>query len=457
MATAMRFTATDLAQATDGVLHVPAGTPDLGGAAMDASRIEVDGVAIDSRVVRRGQLFVPIVAERDGHDFIEAAVAAGAVLVLTQERAPDDVASIAVADTSAALLDVGRLARRQLSTLVVGITGSVGKTSTKDLAASALARRWRTTASERSFNNELGVPLTLANAPEGTQAAVVEMGARGRGHVELLCDVAKPTVGVVTAVVHAHTEMFGSIDEVAIAKGELVESLPAAGTAVLNLDDERVAAMASRTAARVLGYSVAGAPGADVAASGIVLDDHLRATFRLHTPSGDAEVLLAVHGEHQVANALAAAGAALACGVSLEDTAAGLGDAILSPWRMELHRAPSGAVVLNDSYNANPTSMAAALRALAAVPARRRVAVLGLMAELGDRSLVEHEAVLALADELGIDVVPFETTAYGSAPAAEGIDSALTALGPIGDGDAVLVKGSRVAGLERVAAALSEG
>lgn len=449
MATAMRFTATDLAQATDGALHVPAGTD------ISTDELEVDGVAIDSRLLRGGELFVPIVAERDGHDFIPAAVAAGAALVLTQERVRDDVPCIAVADTSAALLDVGRLARRHLPTLVVGITGSVGKTSTKDLTASALARRWRTTASERSFNNELGVPLTLANAPEGTQAAVVEMGARGRHHIELLCDVAHPTVGVVTAVVHAHTEMFGSIEEVAVAKGELVESLPAAGTAVLNADDGRVVAMASRTAARVLRYTVSGARGAELAATEIALDDDLCPRFRLHTPSGDADVRLAVHGEHQVGNALAAAGAALACGVPLDDIAAGLGDAVLSPWRMELHRAPSGAVVLNDSYNANPTSMAAALRALAAVPARRRVAVLGLMAELGDRSLVEHEAVLALADELGIDVVPFETTAY-RAPAAEGVDGALAALGPLGDGDAVLVKGSRVAGLERVAAALTD-
>jgi UDP-N-acetylmuramoyl-tripeptide--D-alanyl-D-alanine ligase len=435
----MRFSATDLAAAAGGVVH--------------GDDVEVDGVSIDSRAVRGGELFVPIVAERDGHDFIAAAVASGAAAVLTQERVPEGVTAIAVADTAAALLDVGRLARKRLGTMVVGITGSVGKTSTKDLLAACLARRWRTAASERSFNNELGVPLTLANAPEGTQAAVVEMGARGRGHVALLCDVARPTIGVVTAVVHAHTEMFGSIDEVAAAKGELVEALPAAGTAVLNADDGRVAAMADRTAARVLRYSVAGAAGADLVADGLTLDDDLRGRFTLRSPFGSAAVVLGARGEHQVANALAAAGAALACGVAVDEVAAGLADAVLSPWRMDLRRARSGALVLNDSYNANPASMAAALRSLAAAPARRRVAVLGLMAELGDRSQVEHEAVLALADELGIVVIPFETAAYG-APAAEDVDGALAALGELGDGDAVLVKGSRVAGLERVAAAL---
>jgi UDP-N-acetylmuramoyl-tripeptide--D-alanyl-D-alanine ligase len=436
----MRFSATDIGAAAGGSVHGDGAT-------------EVDGVAIDSRSVRGGELFVPIVAERDGHDFIAAAVAAGAAAVVTQERVPEGVVAIAVA---AALLDVGRLARRRLGTMVVGITGSVGKTSTKDLLAVCLSRRWRTAASERSFNNELGVPLTLANAPEGTQATVVEMGARGRGHVALLCDVARPTIGVVTAVVPAHTEMFGSIEEVAAAKGELVETLPAAGTAVLNADDARVAAMAARTAARSLLYTVDGTAGADLVAEGLRLDDELRGHFMLRSPFGSAEVRLVARGEHQVGNALAAAGAAFACGVAVEEVAAGLGDAVLSPWRMDLRRAPSGALVLNDSYNANPASMAAALRSLAAVPARRRVAVLGLMAELGDRSQVEHEAVVALADELGIDIIPFETVAYG-APAAEGIDGALAALGDLGDGDAVLVKGSRVAGLERVADALLRG
>jgi UDP-N-acetylmuramoyl-tripeptide--D-alanyl-D-alanine ligase len=439
----MRMRASDVADATSGALEGP--------------DVELDGVAIDSRLVHGGELFVPIVAERDGHDFVADALRGGALATLAHRRVdtPTGVARIDVADTSAALLDIGRLARRRLGSLVVGITGSVGKTSVKDLCAAALATRWPTAASERSFNNELGVPLTLANAPSGTKAAVIEMGARGKGHVALLCDVARPTVGVVTAVVAAHTELFGSIDDVAAAKAELVEALPAAGTAVLNADDPRVAAMAARTAANVLTYSALGAPGADLVAEDVRVDDDLRPAFVLRSPSGSVEIALEVRGAHQVANALAAAGAAMACGVALHDLAAGLAAAVLSPWRMDLRRAPSGALVLNDAYNANPASMAAALRSLAALPAVRSLAVLGVMAELGTGSEVEHARVVALADELGIDVIAFETTWYGLPP-AEGVDGVLAALGPLSDGDAVLVKGSRVAGLERIAAALLE-
>ena len=437
----MRFRASEVAAAVGGSLHGP--------------DVDVNGAAIDSRQVQGGELFVPVVADRDGHDFIAAALAAGAAATLTQLAVPDsgNASTIAVADTGAALLDLGRLARTRLGVLVVGITGSVGKTSVKDLAAAVLGERYPTAASERSFNNELGVPLTLANAPDGTKAAVVEMGARGRGHIELLCSVARPTVGIVTSVALAHTELFGSIDEVAAAKGELVEALPGAGTAVLNADDERVLAMAARTRARILRYSMAGGGGAELRADDVVLDAELRPRFRLRSPWGDADVVLAVRGEHQVGNALAAAGTALACGASPEQVAAGLATATLSPWRMELARTPEGAVVLNDAYNANPTSMAAALRSLAALPARRRFAVLGLMAELGPVSEGEHARMVTLADEHGIEVIAVGTTAYGIPP-VEGIDGVLAALGPLDDGDAVLVKGSRVAGLERVAAAL---
>jgi len=388
---------------------------------------------------------VPIVSERDGHDFIPDALSAGAAAYLTA-RPPVGGTAIEVEETGTALLSCGRLARDRLPDRVVGITGSVGKTSVKDLLAAALATTLRTAASERSFNNELGVPITLLGAPDATEAVVLEMGSRGAGHIRRLCEVGRPTVGIVTSVAPVHTEMFGSLEGVAAAKGELVESLPSSGTAVLNADDPRVAAMAGRTAARVLAYGERG----EVRAEAVELDGELRPSFLLRSPWGGAEVSLAVRGAHQVGNALAAAAAALACGVPLEAAAVGLGAAAMSPLRMDLRRTASGALVLNDSYNANPASMAAALRALAALPGSgRRVAVLGPMAELADPSGA-HAEVAALASELGIEVIAAATALYGVEPA----DDPVAAVGPLGAGDAVLVKASRAARLERIAETL---
>jgi UDP-N-acetylmuramoyl-tripeptide--D-alanyl-D-alanine ligase len=350
-----------------------------------------------------------------------------------------------------ALLDLGRGARRRLPDRVVGVTGSVGKTSVKDLLAAALAPTFRVAASAGSFNNEFGVPLTLVNAADDAEAVVVEMGARGPGHVALLCDVAAPTIAVVTQVAAAHTAVMGDLDAIARSKGELVEALPSKGTAVLNAEDPRVAAMAARTSAAVVRFGA----GGDVVAEDVRLDDELRPTFRLRTPAGDADVRLGVAGRHQVDNALAAAGAALAAGAPVESVAEGLGAARLSPMRMALGRSPSGAVVLNDAYNANPASMAAALRALAAVPARRRIAFLGTMAELGERAAAEHREVAALAAELGVQVVAVAEPAYGVevVPDVDAAAARARDLG-LGDGDAVLVKASRVARLERLADAL---
>ncbi len=415
------------------------------GGALSGPDVEVDGATNDSRSLRPGQLFVPLVAERDGHEFVPAALAAGAAAYLTA-RPPVEATAIVVDDTGSALLACGRLARTRLPERVVGVTGSVGKTSVKDLLAATLASTWATAASERSFNNEIGVPLTLLGAPDGTEAVVLEMGARGVGHIRLLCEVGRPTVGVVTSVAAVHTELFGSIEEVAVGKGELVEGLPPSGTAVLNADDERVAAMAARTAARVLRFGRAG----EVRAEAVACDDELRPSFRLCTPWGDAPVRLEVRGAHQVANALAAAAAALACGVTLPAVAEGLGAAVASPLRMDLQRTRGGAVVLNDAYNANPTSMAAALRALAALPgAGRRVAILGPMTELADPAAA-HAEVAALAAQLGIELIPTATPLYGPPPA----DDPVGAAGLLGQGDAVLVKASRAARLERTAAAL---
>jgi UDP-N-acetylmuramoyl-tripeptide--D-alanyl-D-alanine ligase len=411
--------------------------------------VVVSGASIDSRSTRAGQLFVPVVADRDGHDFIADALAAGAAAYLTSQAPLGHGTAVVVGDTVAALQAAGRLARSNLEGPVIGVTGSVGKTSVKDLLASVLGRRFATAASERSFNNELGVPLTLLDAPDGTEAVVVEMGARGIGHIAQLCAIASPTVGIVTRVAAVHTELFGSVEEVARAKGELVAALPPEGTAVLNAADARVAAMAARTEAAVVTFGATG----DVRAEALELDDDLRPRFQLRSPWGEAAVQLGVRGLHQVDNALAAAAAALVCGASLDDVVAGLADGVLSPWRMDLRTAPSGALVLNDAYNANPTSVAAALESLAVLPAVRRTAVLGIMAELGDRSDEDHAAIGARAREMGVRLIAVAAPAYGGEDVAT-VEEAAARLSGAGEGDAVLVKGSRVAGLERLAALL---
>ncbi|MBV8160185.1 MAG: UDP-N-acetylmuramoyl-tripeptide--D-alanyl-D-alanine ligase [Acidimicrobiia bacterium] len=414
--------------------------------------VTVDGAAIDSRTLRPGALFVPMVAERDGHEFISDALARGAAAYLTA-RPPVGGTAVAVEDTSAALAALGRWARRRLPGPVVGITGSAGKTSTKDLLGAVLQRVLPTVVSERSFNNELGVPLTLVNGDDGTRAAVLEMGARGAGHIAWLCDMARPDVGLVTNVSAAHTELFGSVEAVALAKGELVAALPASGTAVLNAEDERVRRMSARTEARVVTFGVT---EGDVRAVDAVVDDELRVSFRLVSPWGEADVRLGARGAHQAANAAAAAAAALALGVPVDHVAAGLASAVLSPWRMEVTRTPEGVLVINDAYNANPASTAAALRALAAAPAGRRIAVLGPMLELGELSEGEHRRIGALARSLGIEVLSLGAPGYGVRSVGS-VDEALGALGALGVGDAVLVKASRAAGLERLAARLTGG
>ncbi len=445
----MHWSAAQIVDATQGTLHR---------AGEEGARLA--GVGIDSRRMNRGMLFVAVRADRDGHDFITAAVAAGAGGYLAEPDRVDDVdvpgdtVIVAVADTKVALGALGGAARDRLTGPVVGITGSVGKTSTKDLAAAALGTTFRVAANERSFNNELGVPLTLANAPGDTNVAVVEMGARAPGNIRHLCAVARPTIGVVTAVAASHTETFGSIDGVAEAKAELIACLPASGTAILNGDDHRVAAMAARSAAPVVLWSAEGRPGADVTAHDIRIDDHLRASFVLRSPWGSVPIALEVRGRHQVGNALAAASVALCCGADLDGVSTGLALAQLSPWRMEVRPTPDGGVVVNDAYNANPTSMEAALRSLAALVADRRVAILGAMAELGVDEAGEHRRVAALAADLGIEVVVMGTDLYGLRP--EGDMAALaTRVGKIGPGVAVLIKGSRVVGLERLAALLA--
>jgi UDP-N-acetylmuramoyl-tripeptide--D-alanyl-D-alanine ligase len=436
--------------------------------------VDADGSALvtgpperDSRAMQPGGLFVAVVGERvDGHDFTGAAMAAGAVAALAQR--PTGVPTVVVPDPVAALALLARSVRERLDCAVIGITGSQGKTSTKDLLAQVLTPAGPTVAPVGSLNNELGVPLTVLRADEATRHLVVEMGARGIGHIRALCEVALPTVGLVLNVGVAHLGEFGSREGIALAKGELVESLPPDGLAVLNADDPLVIAMASRTRARVVTYGRS--DSADVRVLDLEVDAGGRPRFGLLAHGERVMVHLRLMGEHQALNAAAVAAVALGLGLRLGDVAATLADAsATSAMRMEPHERADGALILNDAYNANPDSMRAALRTLRVVAegrGARALAVLGSMRELGPGSSAEHEAVGRFAAEAGVDRLlvvgaeaePIHTGAVGSrswAGASSTVadaDAALALLrAEVAPGDVVLVKASRAEGLERVA------
>jgi UDP-N-acetylmuramoyl-tripeptide--D-alanyl-D-alanine ligase len=288
---------------------------------------------------------------------------------------------------------------------VVGLTGSSGKTTTKDYIGQLLSRLGPTIAPAGSLNNELGFPYTVLQATTETRFLVLEMGARNVGHIRYLADIARPDVGVVLNVGQSHIATFGSLEGTALAKGELVEALPAEGVAVLNADDPRVAGMAPRTRARVL--LVGESPDAAVRASGVTLDGEGHASYELTAAGRSGPVRLGVAGRHQVGNTLAAAAVALSLGMEFDDVVTALGEVgIASVRRMDVFRRPDGVTVIDDSYNANPSSMAAALRALASMAdGRRTIAVLGYMAELGDFERSSHEQMGRLAAELGVDRV----------------------------------------------------
>jgi UDP-N-acetylmuramoyl-tripeptide--D-alanyl-D-alanine ligase len=437
----------------------------------------VSALTADSRTVMPGALFVALPGERaDGHDFVAAATAAGAVASLTKYPIAGALCLV-VADPLVAL---GRLSRYLVDRAsaaglrVVGITGSVGKTSTKDLLAHVLERAGPTVAAVGNLNNELGVPLTVARVDEQTRFLIAEMGARGIGHIAYLCEIAPPRIGVVLNVGQAHVGEFGGQAAIAQAKGELVESLPADGWAVLNVDDPLVWAMRRRTNAQVLPWSTVQPLKSGVWASGLVGDAYGRYSLTLHERRNgklqhDQQVRLRLIGRHQVANAVAGAAAAVALGLDLEQVAAALSAATpRSPWRMELHDRPDGVTVINDSYNANPDSMRAALRTLAELgrTGRNTWAVLGDMLELGELAPREHAAIGRFAAELGIEnlvaVGDYAARITGAAsdagfPSARAVALAnkadATALVTAGlrPGDVVLVKASRALALDTVA------
>ncbi|MGH4013290.1 MAG: UDP-N-acetylmuramoyl-tripeptide--D-alanyl-D-alanine ligase [Pseudonocardiaceae bacterium] len=487
------MTLAEVAGAVGGAVHGCEGTELVSGS-----------VECDSRRVGPAGLFVAVPGARvDGHDFAAAAVAAGATGVLAGRPvdAPSVLAPAAAAGSAstpaaaagsastpyalaadadgvgaAVLAALARLARAVVDELsqpraevpaglrVVGLTGSSGKTSTKDMVAALLAPLGPTVAPPGSFNNEIGHPWTALRAEAHTRHLVLELSARGIGHVAQLCQVAPPSIGVVLNVGSAHLGEFGTRDAVAAAKGELVEALPAEGIAVLNADDAAVAAMDRRTAAQVVRFGLSAA--AHVRATDITLDDRGRPSFRLVTPVGETEVRLAVPGEHQVSNALAAAAVALELGATPAGIAAVLAGYLpVSRWRMEVTERSDGVTVVNDAYNANPESVAVALRTLVAMAGvqRRSWAVLGPLGELGVAEAVAHRDIGILAARLGVDrlvVVGERAQPMHVGFSGDGLSSVLVpdvpaALellrGELAPGDVVLVKASRAVGLERIA------
>jgi UDP-N-acetylmuramoyl-tripeptide--D-alanyl-D-alanine ligase len=429
--------------------------------------VVVDAVATDSRAMPPGRpLFVALPGEQaDGHAFAADAVARGALAVLASRPLPDlDVPVVVVADTWVALRTLAGAVRRRVDPVAVAITGSVGKTTVKDLTAAAVGAAHRTHAASGSYNNELGVPLTLLGIAGDTEVVVTEVGARRVGDIDLLGRLVAPDVAVVTAVAGVHLELFGTLDAVARTKAELVACLDPDGVAVLNVADPRVAAMAERAPSVLrVGTDVA---DADVRATRVVLDRRARAAAEIATPWGPTEVRLPVAGRHHVLNALLALAVAGHLGGDLDAAAAAIARAAVSPWRGAVDEA-GGVVVVNDAYNSNPLAAAAALDTLQAIERTGRTwAVLGLMAEIGATSYDEHRALGRRCAEHGVDhlvVVGADAApmAAGAVDAGmppgnvEEVDDAAAALAllvpRVGPGDVVLVKASRVAGLEAVA------
>ncbi|MFH8738046.1 UDP-N-acetylmuramoyl-tripeptide--D-alanyl-D-alanine ligase [Streptomyces sp. NPDC017964] len=451
------LTLTEIADATGGTVH---DAPD--------PQMRVTGrSASDSREVGPGGLFVAVAGARvDGHDFVDQAVTTGAACVLATR--PVGVPAVVVPDVTAAL---GRLAQHVLTRTgaqVVALTGSAGKTNTKDLLAQVLTNHGDTVATPGSFNTEIGLPLTVMRAAESTRYLVLEMGARHLGDIAYLTSLTPPQIGVVLNVGSAHVGEFGSREVIATAKGELVESLPPAdqgGVAVLNADDELVAAMATRTTAAVVTYGTV--ESADIRATGINVTAG-RASFTLHTPDGSAPVTLRLLGAHQVHNALAVAAAVHALGMDTDRIAQALSAAEpVSAGRLQILERADGVTIINDAFNANSESMRAGLETLTSVAGdRRTVAVLGEMKELGDTAKAAHADVGRLVGELGIDVLVTvgttdEMTALADAarPAsplriesADDPDVLLPLLNRLlKSGDVVLVKASKSVGLEKFA------
>jgi UDP-N-acetylmuramoyl-tripeptide--D-alanyl-D-alanine ligase len=425
---------------------------------------EFHEIAIDSRKLAPGNLFAALHgAQLDGHSFLDAAAAAGAAGALVLRVREMALPQIVVSNVEAALANAARVARAQFTGVVIGIAGSNGKTTVKEMLAAILALRGPCLATRGNLNNHLGVPMTLLRLDTSHRSAVIEMGANRRGDVEQLVQIARPDIGLITNAGAEHLEGFGSLEGAARAEGEMVSALPESATAVINADDTYASLWRASTAARVVTFGLRGE--ADFRAAELqfeVGDQGFRSRFRLCTGGGEVAVQLALAGRHNIYNALAAAAAAVSAGASLEQVAQGLAQMRAVRGRLEFRRTRHGAWLIDDSYNANPSSARAALEVLSELPGRRWL-VLGDMAELGEFAESSHHELGELARSQGVERL-YSLGAL-AALAAERFGAGGTAFGDAGeltralDADLspevrLLIKGSRVNRLERVVDAL---
>ena len=440
-----------------------------------SSEALITGVVTDSRIVTKGDCFVALVGERfDGHDFIDSACRSGASAVVYSNRSKldpssvdPDVSFVLANDTQQAYQSIARGYRRRFTIPVVGVTGSNGKTTTKDMTAAVLAERGDVAATEKNFNNDIGLPMTLLQVERHHKAAVVEMGMRGPGEIARLASVALPTIGVVTNVGPVHVEFFGSVEGVAEEKGALIRALTEQGAAVLNADDPHVKAMASQTKARVVTFGIEEA--AVVRAENISLLGLDGSEFTLVWPSGKTRVRLHIPGRHHIYNALAAAAVGLAAGLGLEDVKAGLQRFRAAKMRTDVVKLGSDIVLIDDAYNSSPLSAKAAIDVLAGAKGKRKVAVLGDMLELGDYAVDAHRTLGRQAARAEVDVlVAVGENARHVAGALEDVrgertnvvvcssagEASRIVCELVKPGDTVLVKASRGIALEQVTEAL---
>ena len=416
---------------------------------------EASGIAFDSRSLRLGQAFVALEGDADGHDFLQAAATAGAPFAIVQRgRSISALACVEVDDCDAALTALGRHCRDRLSGSlegrVIGITGSVGKTSTKDLVLAVLRSKYASAhAPEKSLNNDIGVPVTVINAPDSCDALVLEMGMRGLGEIARLCDVGQPQIGVITEVGDAHSERVGGIDGVVRAKAELVHALPSPGVAIVNSDSVNAMKTVHGIAAKVVTFG--SSDTASVRWEIVSTDDRGCCTVRFTAGDESAVGAVPLPGIHMASNAASAVAVGITCGIGIMQCVEALSNAQSASQRMQWVAGQNGLRILDDSYNANPMSVAAALRTVAETSATKRFAVLGVMAEVL-HSETAHREIASLCKQVGIELLALETNLYGTNPLS--VDDIANALSQLGSDAVVLVKGSRVAATERVVHAL---